>query len=163
MTLHAPAPLAAHHILDDFNSGNPTLDSWLKTRARANQEGGASRTYVVANDDRVVGYYALATSSIAHRDTTGGFRRNMPDPIPVVALARLAIDASFQKRGLGRNLVQDAGKRVIAAADLVGVRGMIVHAIDEEARRFYVKCGFVPSPTGPMTLMVSLSVLKGSL
>ena len=164
MTISAPAPLAAHHRLDDFDSGTPLLDDWLKRRARANQENGASRTFVVATEDqKVVGYYALASSSIANTEVTGRFRRNMPDPIPVVTLARLAVDRSYQKLGLGRDLVQDATKRVIAAADLVGIRGMIVHAISEDAKNFYLARGFLQSPTHEMTLMISLSDLRGNL
>lgn len=164
MTVSAPAPLADHHLLDDFDSGTPLLDDWLKRRARTNQATGASRTFVVATDDQqVVAYYALASSSIANTDASGRFRRNMPDPVPVVTLARLAVDRSYQKMGLGRDLVQDAGKRMIAAADLVGIRGMIVHAISEDAKRFYLARGFVQSPTNEMTLMISLSDLKASL
>lgn len=163
MSLHPPALLADHHVLDEFDSGVPVLDDWLKRRARANQEGGASRTYVVAEEARVVAYYALASSNIASRETGGRFRRNMPDPVPVVTLARLAVDRSLQGRGIGFDLVQDAGKRVIAAADIIGIRGLIVHAISEEAKAFYLKCGFVPSPTSDMTLMVSLSDLRASL
>lgn len=164
MTISAPAPLAEHHLLDDFDSGTPLLDDWLKRRARSNQTTGASRTFVVeTTDHRVVAYYALASSSIANTDSSGRFRRNMPDPIPVVTLARLAVDRSYQKMGLGRDLVQDAGKRMIAAADLIGIRGMIVHAISEEAKNFYLARGFLPSPTNEMTLMISLVDLKASL
>lgn len=164
MTISAPAPLADHHRLDDFDSGTPLLDDWLKRRARSNQTTGASRTFVVAaTDNRIVAYYALASGSIANTDTGGRFRRNMPDPIPVVTLARLAVDRSYQKMGLGRDLVQDAAKRVIAAADLVGIRGMIVHAISEDAKAFYLARGFLPSPTNDMTLMISLTDLKASL
>ncbi len=164
VTLFAPAPLSDHHVLEDFDSRTPLLDDWLKRRARTNQSNGASRTFVVATDDhKVVAYYALASSSIANTETSGRFRRNMPDPIPVVTLARLAVDREFQKLGLGRDLVQDAGKRMIAAADLIGIRGMIVHAISEEAKAFYLARGFLPSPTNEMTLMISLADLKASL
>lgn len=164
MTISAPAPLAEHHLLDEFDSGTPLLDDWLKRRARSNQTTGASRTFVVATEEhRVVAYYALASSSIANSESSGRFRRNMPDPIPVVTLARLAVDKEFQKKGLGRDLVQDAGKRMIAAADMIGIRGMIVHAISEEAKSFYLAQGFLPSPTSAMTLMISLADLKASL
>ena len=163
MSLQSPALLADHHVIDDFRSGVPSLDEWLKRRARANQESGASRTYVVCDDVRVIAYYALASSSIVSREAGGRFRRNMPDPIPVVTLARLAVDRSVQKQGLGLDLVQDANRRVIAAADIIGIRGVIVHAIDENAKAFYLKCGFLPSPTNDMTLMISLADLKNSL
>lgn len=163
MTLNSPALLAEHHQLVTFDCGNILLDNWLKQRARANQASGASRTYVVADDDRVVGYYALASSSIAHSESVGRISRNMPQPIPVVALVRLAVDKRFQNLGLGRDLVQDAAKRAIAAADLVGIRGMIVHAISQEAKAFYQGRGFLPSPTNEMTLMIPLGDLKASI
>lgn len=164
MRLLAPTPLADHHMLDAFNSGIPSLDDWLKKRARTNHASGASRTIVVATEDStVVGYYALAASSISCVDASGRFRRNMPDPIPVITLGRLAVDVGYQKLGLGRDLVQDAGKRVLAAADLIGIRGLIVHAINEDAKSFYLARGLSSSPTNEMTLMVSLADLKASL
>ncbi|MDR0776221.1 MAG: GNAT family N-acetyltransferase [Azonexus sp.] len=163
MTIQAPTLLAEHHALDAFDSGVVLLDDWLKRRARANQASGASRTYVVAEDGRVIAYYALASSNIAVREATGRLRRNMPEHIPVVTLARLAVDRRFQKRGLGRGLVQDAAKRVMAAADIIGIRGMIVHAIHDDARQFYLEMGFLPSPTSDMTLMISLADLQASI
>jgi GNAT superfamily N-acetyltransferase len=163
VTLSAPEPLADRHDLTLFDSGTPSLDDWLKRRARANQAGGASRTFLLCDDDRVIGYYALASGSIATNDAAGRLRRNMPDPIPVVVLARLAIDRSWQGRGLGRALVRDAAKRVIAAGESIGIRGLIVHAISEEAKAFYLALGFLPSPTHEMTVMIPLGDLRASL
>lgn len=163
MTRTAPEPLADHHILDAFDSGNVSLDSWLMQRARTNQASGASRTFVVADEGAVVAYYSLATGSIAHNEAVGSFRRNLPDPTPVVILARLAVDRTLQGSGYGRGLVKDAGLRVTAAAEQVGIRGVVVHAIDDAARRFYLKVGFLPSPTSPMTLMIPLSMLRTSM
>lgn len=163
MKLSAPAPLDDHHIIDEFDSGTDALDDWLRRRSRTNQASGASRTFVVCEGQRVVAYYSLASSSIACAEAVGRFRRNMPDPIPVITLARLAVDSAWQGQGLGRALVRDAGKRVIAAADLVGIRGMIVHAISEDAKAFYLGRGFLPSPTSEMTLMIPLADLKASL
>lgn len=163
MPLSAPEPLGEHHLLDGFDSGVASLDDWLKRRARANQVAGASRTFVTSDAERVVGYYALASSSIATADATGRFRRNMPEPVPVVVLARLAIDKSQQGRGLGRALVRDAAKRVIAAGNEIGIRGLVVHAISEEAKAFYLALGFLPSPTHEMTLMIPLQDLSASL
>ena len=163
MTLYAPEPLSSQHDLADFNSGMPSLDDWLRRRALANQVGGASRTFVVSDDERVVAYYALASSSIATNDATGRFRRNMPEPIPVVVLARLAVDRTCQGRGLGRGLVRDAAKRVIAAGEAIGIRGLIVHAISDDAKAFYLALGFLPSPTHEMTLMIPLGDLRASL
>jgi len=157
LALSAPQPLADHHQLGEFACGVPSLDDWLKRRARANQASGASRTFVVCDEERVVGYYALASGAISLASAPGRFRRNMPDPIPVAVLARLAVDQAFHKRGLGRALFQDSAFRVMSAADAIGIRGMIVHAISEEAKAFYLALGFDPSPLDPMTLMVTLA------
>ncbi len=161
--LSAPELLADHHVLDDFQSGTPTLDDWLLRRARANQISGASRVYVTCDDRKVMGYYALASSAIAGGDATGRMRRNMPDPIPVVVLARLAVDRAYQARGVGQGLVRDAALRVLAAADEIGIRGLVVHAISEEAKAFYLSLGLLPSPTNEMTLMIPLGDLKANL
>jgi predicted N-acetyltransferase YhbS len=163
VALRAPEPLDDTHNLDTFGSGTASLDDWLKRRARPNQMSGASRTFVLCDDDRVVGYYALASASIAVNDATGRFRRNMPDPIPIVVLARLAIATEYQGQGIGRALTRDAAKRVLAAGDAIGIRGIVVHAISEDAKAFYLALGFLPSPTHDMTLMIPLGDLKANL
>ena len=162
MTLSAPAPLAHHHQLAEFSSGAAGLDDWIKRRALANQASGASRTFVICDVGKVVGYHALAAGGVNVAAAAGHFRRNMPDPIPVVILARLAIDRGYQGRGLGRALFQDGAKRVLHAAVAIGIRGMLVHAISEEAKAFYLALGFEPSPLEPMTLMVTLADLRKS-
>ena len=154
--LTAPAPLAADHDLEPFSSGIPPLDDWLKRRARQNEAGGASRTYVIAEDRRVVGYYSLAAGSVLHSAATGRVRRNMPDPVPVALLGRLAIDQNWQGRGLGTALLRDAVLRVIGAAGTIGVRALLVHAISDEAKAFYERWGFRPSAIEPMTLMITI-------
>jgi GNAT superfamily N-acetyltransferase len=161
--LKAPEPLTDHHKIDTFQSGVASLDEWLKRRAAQNQLSGASRTFVARDDDRVVAYYALASSAVAAAATRGRFRRNMPDPIPVVILARLAVASTHQDQGLGRALFQDAAKRVIHAADSIGIRGLLVHAISEEAKAFYLKLGLEVSPLEPMTLMATLTDLHSAL
>lgn len=163
VSLSAPAPLADHHQLDPFNSGVATLDDWLKRRARANQASRASRTFVVCEDNRVVAYYALASGAVSAAEAPGKFRRNMPNPIPVAVLARLAVDHRYQGQGLGRGLFRDGALRVLNAAEAIGIRGIMVHAISDEARAFYLALGFDPSPFEPMTLMVRLSDLAGAL
>ena len=163
MTVAAPEPLAAHHDVQPFVSGVESLDFWLKHRALKNQTTGASRTFVACDGSRVVAYYALASSAVTVDAAPGRFRRNMPDPIPVVVLGRLAVDEFLQGKGVGRALVRDAGLRVIQAADTIGIRGMIVHALSAEAKAFYERTGFEPSPLDPMTLMVTLTDLKASL
>jgi len=155
-------PLADHHRTENFTSGVASLDDWLKRRARSNQANGASRTFVVCDKDRVVGYYALASGSIHADGAPGRFRRNMPDPIPVAILARLAVDISCQGQGLGRALFRDGAQRILNAADTLGIRGIIVHALSEEAKAFYLALGFDPSPIEPMTLMVALSDVRAA-
>jgi predicted N-acetyltransferase YhbS len=154
--LSAPAPLAAQHQLDDFDSGVVPLDDWLKRRARRNEAEGASRTLVTCDGARVVGYYSLSAGSILRDIATGGVRRNMPEPVPVVLIGRLAVDKAWRRQGLGADLLQDAVLRVIAAAELVGVRAILVHAISEGAKAFYEKHGFRASPVEPMTLMITI-------
>lgn len=162
--LSAPVLLADGHDLESFHSGEASLDDWLRRRARANQVSGATRTYVVCEGEtRVVGYYALASGVIATESAPGRFRRNMPDPIPVAVLARLAVDSGWQGKGMGRGLFRDAAMRVAQAAEVIGIRGIVVHAISEEARNFYLALGFVPGSGEPMTLMVTLGDVLAAL
>jgi GNAT superfamily N-acetyltransferase len=161
MTFLAPQPLAGHHITEGFACGAESLDIWLKRRALKNQAQGASRTYVVCIETRVVAYYALASGAVLGIDATGRLRRNMPDPIPVVVLGRLAVDHTLHGKGLGRALIRDAALRVLQAADVIGVRGMTVQALSDEARVFYEYLGFEPSPADPRLLMITLADLKG--
>lgn len=158
-SISAPEPLSDAHHLDLFDSGVETLDRWLKQRALKNQASGASRTFVACQGRRVLAYYALASGAVTVAEAGGRFRRNMPDPIPVVILGRLAIDRSWQGRGVGRALVKDAGLRVVQAADAIGIRGLLVHALSKEAALFYEKVGFEPSGLDPMTLMITLGDL----
>jgi GNAT superfamily N-acetyltransferase len=158
-----PELLQAGHHIADFDCGIPDLNSWLVKRALANQGEGASRTYVVTDGVRVVGYYALAVTGINVTAATGRFRRNMPNPIPVALLGRLAVDRSCHGQGLGRAMFRDGAKRIIHAADTLGIRGVIVHAISEEAKAFYLALGFDPSPLEPMTLMVTVADLQKAL
>ena len=161
--LTAPEPLAGHHRIETFTSGLTSLDDWLKKRAVLNQQSGASRTFVTSEAGLVVGYYALASSAVAPAAAPGRFRRNMPDPIPVVVLGRLAVAASHQGQGLGRALFQDAARRVIHASDTIGIRGMLVHALSEDAKAFYLRLGLDESPLDPMTLMVTLADLRAAV
>ncbi|TGU87502.1 GNAT family N-acetyltransferase [Mesorhizobium sp. M00.F.Ca.ET.151.01.1.1] len=154
--LSAPTPLAENHDLGLFQSGTESLDQWLRHRARANQVSGASRTYVVAEGTRVVGYYCLSSGGLDLAEAPGIVRRNMPDPIPMVVLGRLAVDGSWQRKGLGAALLQDAVLRAGQAATILGIRGIFVHAISDEAKAFYEHYGFAASPKNPMTLVLSL-------
>ena len=153
----APEHLTAQHNVSAFDSGVPELDSWLRRRALQNEASGASRTYVVSAEGRVVGYYALATGAAAQQQATGKVRRNMPEPIPVMVLGRLAVDRAYQGRGLGSALLRDALLRTLNAASIVGIRAVLPHAISDDARRFYERAGFAASPVDPMTMMITLA------
>jgi GNAT superfamily N-acetyltransferase len=161
LQLSAPEPLATAHLLAEFGCGETSLDEWLKRRALANQLSGASRTFVVADQDaRVYGYYAMAAGAVSHQEATSGVRRNMPDPIPVMVLARLAVDQRAQGIKLGAALLQDAVNRAVAVSHNAGVRALLVHALDERAKQFYEHYGFQESSQHPMTLMLRLNTMK---
>lgn len=161
LRLGAPQPLAAAHLLDGFLCGEASLDGWLKRRALANQMSGATRTFVVADQDgRVYGYYAMAAGAVSHQMATSGVRRNMPDPIPVMVLARLAVDHRAQGVKLGAALLQDAVNRAVAVSQSAGVRALLVHALHDRAKQFYEHYGFQASPQHPMTLMLRLNTVK---
>lgn len=156
----SPEHLTPRHDLEAFDSGVVALDDWLRRHALANEEAGGSRTYVVCAGGRVIGYYALAIGGIAKAAATGRVRRNMPDPVPVMVLGRLAVDRGYQGRGLGMGLLRDAILRTIQAAEIGGIRALLVHAISEEAKRFYERHGFVESSIDPMTLMITIADAK---
>ena len=159
----APEHLTAEHDISAFDSGVPELDNWLGRRALHNEAAGASRTYVVSTGGRVVGYYALATGAIARHEATGTVRRNMPEPIPVMALGRLAVDREHQGKGLGSGLLKDALLRTINAASIAGIRAVLLHAISDDAKRFYEKAGFSPSPVDPVTMLITLADVEKAL
>jgi GNAT superfamily N-acetyltransferase len=155
--LGRPTPLTATHDTSQFVCSHAVLSSWLARRALANAAGGASRTYVVCDSDqRVVGYYALAAGSVDIEAAPSRLRRNMPRPLPVIVLGRLAVHADWAGRGIGTALLKDAVLRAMQAAELIGVRAMLCHAIDDAAKAFYLKHGFVTSPTDPLTVMLGL-------
>lgn len=159
----APERLTATHDVSAFDCGIPDLNDWLKKRALPNEESGASRTYVVCSAGRVVGYYALATGGVALATAPGRVRRNMPDPLPVMIVGRLAVERSWQGRSLGRSLLRDAVLRTMQAAEIGGIRAILVHAISEDAKRFYERHGFTASPVDPMTLMIAIRDAKKAL
>ena len=149
-----PEKLSAGHDVAGFDSGEPVLDDWLRRRALNNESSGASRTYVVCVSRKVIGYYALSAGAVAHIHAPGRVRRNMPNPIPVVVLGRLAVDKAFHGKGVGTGLLRDAVLRTLQAAEIAGVRAILVHAISEGAKRFYEKYGFIASPVDLMTCMI---------
>jgi len=151
-----PEKLTASHDVSGFDSGEPALDEWLRRRAFANEITGASRTYVSCAGGKVIGYYALAAGAVAHAVAPGRVRRNMPDPIPVVVLGRLAVDKSRQGHGVGTGLLRDAVLRTLLAAEIAGIRAILVHAISENGKRFYQQYGFIESPVDAMTLVLPI-------
>ncbi len=161
--LSAPQPLSDQNQLADFESGEPSLDDWLKRRAARNQANGSSRTYVVCEGDAVVGYYCLAAGAIGHAEAPSTLKRNRPDPIPVLVLGRLAIHKDHHQKGIGTALLGDAIRRAIQAADIAGITALLVQAISEQARRFYLSRGFVESPVKPMTLCLMLATVRQAL
>ena len=150
LTLTAPQPLTTAHRLDEFSCGEQVLDDWLRRRAIANQARGASRTFGVADQDgRVYGYYAMVAGAVSHQMATGGVRRNMPEPIPVMVLARLAVDHRAQGIKLGGALLQDAVNRALVVSQNTGVRALLIHSLHDRAKSFYEHYGFEFSPPDP--------------
>lgn len=159
----APTLLTNEHELAGFACGELSLDDWLKRRALANQISGASRTYVVCEGRRVMGFYCLASGAIAVAGAPSKVRRNMPDPIPMMVIGRLAIDQRWHGRGIGRALLRDAVRRTLQAAGIVGVRGILVHALSSNAKKFYEACGFQEFPSNPNTLLVTFRDTQATL
>lgn len=159
MDLRAPERLNPRHVIEHFHCGNADLDGWLLRQSRGS-EGRSSRTYVVAEHDRVVGYYCLAAASVGRANLpTARLRRNLPDQVPVIVLGRLAVDIQYAGQGVGSGLVKDAMWRSLAAANAIGVRAMLVHAIDERAAAFYRKLGFLPLLEDERRLILPLETI----
>ena len=145
----APVPLNPSHILSEFHCGEVVLDEWIKNRGLKNHSTGAARTFVVCKHDslHVVGFYSLATGSVTHAIAPGGLKRNMPDPVPVIILARLAVDTHYKGQGLGADLLRDAVLRIYRVAENIGVRAIMVQALSDAAKQFYLHHGFFASQT----------------
>jgi|TARA_R110002073_G_scaffold234063_6_gene395388 predicted N-acetyltransferase YhbS len=155
-----PQIMTADHETALFDCGHDTLNEWLQKRALKNQTQDASHSYVVCDGQRVIGYYALSSGSIARLGTPGSLSRNMPDPIPVMVLGRLAIDRAYQDRKLGAALLKDALLRTLKVSRIVGVKALLVHALSDEAKRFYLHFAFQVSPVDPMTLLLSVKAIR---
>jgi len=158
--VQAPRPVSVTDALDNFDCGEEILNLWLRQRALQNEVSGASRTFVLEDDGRIVGYYTLTAGSVAHALAPGKVRRNMPDPLPVAILGRLAVDKTCQSTGVGRDLLRDVAIRVISAAETLGIRALLIHALSERARSFYERYGFQRSPFDEMVLMATLPDLQ---
>jgi len=159
--LGPPEPLAPRHDLSQFSSGVPVLDAWLRGKARLNEARGGARTYVACDGHRVAGFYSLATSSVERHRVSSRVGRNMPDPVPVILLGQLAVDEVYRGLGLGSDLLVDAGRRALAASRMIGARAVIVQAIDEGAKAFYVRFGYRPfSDREPLTMIPRMAELE---
>ena len=161
MAYSRPEPLRGKHDLEGFSSGENSLDDWLHRLARHAEAAGSARTFVTTDGIRVVGYYALAIGQVQPEDATKRLLKGQPAerPVPVLILARLAVDREHQDRGVGRSLLQDALLRCIGVAESVGVRAVVAHALPEAAR-FYDQFGFEESPTDPLHRILLLKDLR---
>lgn len=161
--LSPPVPISIDHELENFSSNELSLDEWLKKCALKNQVSGASRCFVLCEGNKVMGYYTLSAGAILHEAAPKTMRRNMPDPLPVLLLGRLAIDKNYQDQGLGSALLRDAMIRALSVAGDAGVFAILVHALSAQARKFYLSRGFVESPLQPMTLIMTLETVRSIL
>ena len=157
--ISAPAPLTSAHRLDAFRCTEAELEHWLKQRALKNQLEGASRTFVVCAREQVVGYCALAAGAVLHSQVSGTIRRNMPEPIPVAVLGRLAVQSDWGGRGVGGGMLKDAVLRTMRLSEEMGIRALLCHAISQDAKNFYLHHGFIESPIEPMTVMLNIAKL----
>lgn len=162
--LHAPVLLAKGHELAGFNCGKPPLNDYLIKYALQNQSSGGARTYVLTRGNRVIGYYSLAPASVAPDDAPARVVKGQGRyPVPVILMARFAIDRSEQGKGLGKALLRDALRRALAGAEAIGGRAFVVHAKDEDARSFYLSFGMEASPTNPLHLFLLFKDIRHSL
>ncbi|WP_373529335.1 GNAT family N-acetyltransferase [Nostoc sp.] len=161
-TINAPQRLTHEHDVLEFKSKSEALNNWLKEKALRN-EGDTARTFVVTVENQVIGYYCLATASVTHLVAVSKAKRNAPEPIPCMLIGRLAVDTKWEGQGIGSGLLKDAIIRILSVSQIAGVRCILVHAKDEEAKRFYLKRGFQPSPIEPLTLMMTLKDIRASI
>lgn len=161
--LAAPCPLSHEHDTSSFDCGRPELDDWLKRTALRSQ-GETARTYVVCAGARVAGFYTLAAGSVIRGDLPSArLRRNTPPDVPVIVLGRLAVDAGFQGMGIGSGMLKEAIVRAVEASREIGVKALVVHALDDAAAAFYLGYGFVPSPVHARTLVLPIATARAAL
>lgn len=163
LKLSAPSPITANEQLVDFDCSEPSLNEWLRKRALKNQMTGASRCFVVCSGMAVIGYYSLSAGAINHESAPKAMRRNMPDPLPVLLLGRLAVDKHYHNKGIGQALLRDAMMRAVNISENAGVFAMLLHALTDQAKQFYLSRGFVQSPLQPMTLMMTIETIRSIL
>jgi GNAT superfamily N-acetyltransferase len=156
----APERITIEHDTAAFDSGEATLDEWLRKRALKNSSSGGSRCFVIRERKTVIGYYSLSSSAVAHEVAPKVMRRNMPDPLPAMLLGRLAVHRRYHNQGLGSALLRDAMLRTLSISQETGVALMFVHALHDQAKQFYLSRGFVQSPLQPMTLMMTVATVQ---
>jgi len=159
--LNKPMPIDQEHITDSFDCGAGELNKYLKKYALQNHYNGSARTYVTTRGNEVVGYYTLAYGSVAHEHSPARIVKGLAHhPVPVMILARLAVSLKERGTGLGKGLLKDALLRTIQAADIAGLRAILVHAKDDTAKSFYQRFGFTASPINEYTLFLLMKDLK---
>jgi GNAT superfamily N-acetyltransferase len=163
LDLSPPAPITADQELTNFDSGELSLNEWLKKRAYKNHAAGASRCFVLCAGAIVIGYYSLSAGAISLDAAPKAMRRNMPDPLPVLLLGRLAVDRRYHNQGIGQALLRDAMIRAVNVAGNAGVFALLVHALSDQARQFYLSRGFVESPLQSMTLLMTIETVRSIL
>ncbi len=157
--LSAPVPLTAEHDLSAFDCGEPVLNDWLRNRALKN-ESRFSRTYVVCQGNRVVGYFCISAGAVERAAAPSKVRRNAPDTIPVSVIGRLAVSRDQAGKGLGADLLSDALRRIALASKSIGIGAVLVHAKDDAARRFYLRCAeFIEYPEDSRTLFLPIETV----
>jgi predicted N-acetyltransferase YhbS len=164
LSLLGPDSLEARHRLESFDCGKPALNEWLLRHARQAQGSGSAKTFVVADDDRVAGYFSLTVGQVDTLEAPERIRKGMGQyPIPVVILARLAVSIQDQGKGIGFGMLQDAIRRTLLIAEQAGIRAMLTHPLDEEASNFYTRFGFITSPLSEQQLLLLLKDARHSL
>lgn len=158
--LTPPTSITEEHNLEPFDCGEESLNYWLKERALKSEVSHSAKTYVVCEGNVVVGYYCLASGAIERAGAAKPLQRNMPDPIPVMILGRLAIDQNIQGKGIGQALLRDATLRTLAVSERVGVVALLAHALNEDAKRFYLRYEFLESPLDPLTVMLPVRKIR---
>lgn len=163
LDLTPPSPITADHQLINFDSGELALNDWLEKRALKNQASGASRCFVVCSGAEVIGYYSLSAGAISQEGAPKAMRRNMPAPLPILLLGRLAVDKRYHNQGIGQALLRDAMLRAVNVAGEAGVFAMLVHTLTDSAKQFYLSRGFIESPLQPMTLFMTIATIRAIL
>lgn len=157
----SPEKLEKRHNLKNFDCENDKLNEYLKKYALQNQKKNISKTYVTQVEEKIIGYYTLTFGSVDKIELPGSINRNLPSyQIPVMVLARLAIDKNHKGKGLGKGLLKDAILRTIQASDIAGIKAILVKAKDEKAKAFYKKLDFIESPVDDLTLYLPIEFLK---